>query len=100
VFSDKLIRRFYVDAFWQGSLVDRTTLLHVDGARCYLPDAWPVVLGYGDTLLDSTTMEVAGYTAAASEVTMARLLNDIHGRPEPGWFDGYMRQAHITEVPE
>ncbi len=37
-FTDRLIRRFLADAFRQGALVARWTVLHVDGGRCYMPD--------------------------------------------------------------
>jgi hypothetical protein len=82
---DPGISRFAADVFWQGALAARWTLLLVDGARSYLPD--PQRAGAG-----------SGWTAKASEIAFARLLQELVRRPA-GEFDRYLQSAGIAEVP-
>src|SRR5258708_31046853 len=92
---DKQITRFIVDAFWQGPLVARWYLRQVDGARCSLPDAYREYVKKGESLMD---YQGYAWTATSSEIALARLLNDLVGRPR-GDFDRYMEQAAIIELP-
>jgi hypothetical protein len=92
---DPSISRHAVDAFWQGALVARWTILIVDGARSYLPDPERAYVKTDDT---SRGYETVGWTAKASEITIARLLDGIV-RPS-GEFDRYFGSAGIVEVPD
>lgn len=83
---DSSISRFAVDAFWQGALVTRWTLLLVDGARSYLPDP-------------QRGSDGTGWTAKADEVGLARLLQELVRRPE-GQFNRYMEGAGIVIAPD
>ena len=99
-FPDKAIWRANADAFWQGALVARWTYLIVDGSRCSLPEIESVYDGIDEHPSDSSKWTFRGYRAKASEVAVARLLNDLVGRPEHGLFESYMSRAGITEVPD
>lgn len=81
-FPDQSISQFAVDAFWQGALVARWTLLLVDGARSYLP-------------VPERVADRSGWTASADEIALARLLQELVGRPA-GQFDSYMARAGIV----
>jgi hypothetical protein len=93
---DSKITRFLADAFWQGSLVARWSFLVVDGGRCYLPDPEREYLRTGDSAND---YEGGPWTAKASEVSLARLLNTLVHRPD-GEFSRYLGQSGIVEVPD
>jgi hypothetical protein len=93
-------RRAYADAFWQGALVARWTYLIVDGGRCYLPEIEPVYEGKDEDPEDSSKWHLRGYQAYTGDIAMARLLNDLVGRPEEGAFERYMEQASIAEAPD
>lgn len=95
IFPDRSIWRYAVDVFWQGALVGRRTVLNVDGGRCYLPDPDPVYVKTDDSLMGHM---IVGWTAKASAVAVARLLDSIV-RPSSE-FDRYFRQAGIAEVPD
>ncbi len=98
-FPDRTIRQFLADAFWQGAFVDRWTVLHVDGGRCYMP--YPNRFGVDtvESVVEGHDEGVA-WTARASHVALARLLNDIVRRPEPGMLERHMEQADVIEVPD
>lgn len=88
--------RLAVDTFWQGSLVARWAVLLVDGARCYLPDP---DRAYAKTDESLKGYQGFGWTAKASEIALARLLDGIsHGTASE--FDSYLGRAGIIEVPE
>lgn len=91
---DAKITRRLADAFWHGSLVARWGYLVVDGGRCYLPDPERDVRT-GDS---PTDLEVGPWTAKASEVALARLLNDLVLRLD-GEFARYFEESGIVEVP-
>jgi hypothetical protein len=98
VMPDKKVSRFIADGFWQGALVARWHLLAVDGGRCYLPDAEPMVVKTGEGFFDA---QAAGWTARASEVALAQLLNEVTPGMERGrsQFGTYLeRLAGIVEV--
>jgi hypothetical protein len=63
-----------VDGFWRGALVTRWPVLRVDGGKCYLLSPVPSVMATG-----ASDHEVAGYTMKASEVAVARLLQQLAG---------------------
>ena len=94
-FPDRSGYRVLVDAFWQGALVARWTVLLVDGGRSYLPDA---DRGYVKTGESITDYETVGWTAKASEIALARLLDRIARSMSE--FDRYLEQAGIVEVPD
>src|SRR5215469_7597637 len=81
VWPDRSMERFAVDAFWQGALVGRRTLLSVDGGHCYLPDAERAFVRAGDTPQGYMTV---GWTATASEIATARLVDELSGHSEFG----------------
>jgi hypothetical protein len=83
---DPGISRFAVDAFWQGALAARWTLLLVDGARSYLPDP-------------QRASDGSGWTAKTSEIALARLLQELACMPA-GEFERYLESAGIAEVPD
>jgi hypothetical protein len=93
---DNRITRHVADAFWQGSLGTRWHYLVVDGGRCYLPDPEREYTRVGESPLD---VEAGPWTAKASEIALARLLNELVQRP-PGEFNRYMDQSSIVEVPD
>lgn len=94
-FPDSSISRYAVDAFWQGALVARRTVLVVDGGGCYLPDPDPAYVKTDDSLMGH---QGVGWTAKASDVAVARLLDGVV-RPSSE-FDRYLDQAGIVEVPD
>jgi hypothetical protein len=94
VFPDRTMYRFAVDAFWQGALVARWTLLGVDGGLCYLPDADREIVQADSTPQGIMTI---GWLAKSSEIAVARLVDGLTGHRE---FDRFFRQARITEVPD
>ena len=96
VFPDPAIDRLLVDGFWRGALVARWTILAVDGHRSYLPDVDRADIKTGESLRDHQTF---GWTAPASDVALARLLQELLQRPA-GEFDRYMEQVGIVEVPD
>jgi hypothetical protein len=96
VFPDRSMYRYAVDAFWQGALVTRWTMLGVDGGRCYLPDADRGAVQTGESFRD---YETVAWTAKASEVAVARLLDRIIRGPSSE-FDSKLDQAGIVEVPD
>jgi hypothetical protein len=67
------IVRQVVDVFWRGALVSRWLVLLAGG--CYLPVPRASVVAVG-----ATDGEVAGLTVKASEVALARLLQQLAGR--------------------
>lgn len=93
VWPNRSMYRFAVDAFWQGALVARWTLLGVDGGRCYLPDAERAYVQADDTLHGFLTV---GWTAKPGEIAVARLVDTLSTHRE---FDRYFEQARIAEVP-
>jgi hypothetical protein len=94
-FADPSITRQAVDGFWRGALVTRWHVLSVDGHRCYLPDPHPA---HGKTGEGVGGVETVRWTAKASEVALARLLQAmVHGKG--GEFESYLARAGIVEVP-
>jgi hypothetical protein len=94
-FPDKSGYRLLVDAFWQGALVARWTILGVDGGRAYLPDVRQEYVKTGESITD---YENVAYSAKASEIALARLLDRIV-RGQSSEFDRCFEQAGIVEVP-
>jgi hypothetical protein len=92
---DRSISRYGVDAFWQGALVARWTMLVVDGGRAYLPDPDRAYIKTDDT---SMGYETIAWTAKASEVAIARLLDRMVR--SVGEFDRYFSDAGIVEIPD
>ena len=95
VFPDRGVDRLAVDAFWRGALVNRWTVLEVDGGRCYLPDPSRVTVKTGD---GPTDVETVGWEAPASEIALARLVNNL-SRTGGREFDSYLKQAEIRTIP-
>jgi hypothetical protein len=87
--------RLAVDAFWQGALVARWTVLLVDGARSYLPEVRSAYAKTGESARDYQRF---GWIATASDIAIAWLL-DLIVRPGRE-FDNYLEQARIVEVPD
>jgi hypothetical protein len=94
IWPDRSMYRFAVDAFWQGALVARWTLIGVDGGHCYLPDAGRVWVQADDSYQSILTV---GWTAKSSEIALARLVDNLTGHRE---FDRFFKQARIAEVPD
>jgi hypothetical protein len=95
LFPDPSIRRYAVDAFWQGALVARWTVLNVDGGRCYLPDPDPAYVKVDNSLMGHM---IVGWTAKASSVALARLLDSLIRSASE--FDSYFQRAGLAEVPD
>lgn len=97
LFPDKDIERRLVDGFWRGALVTRWTLLLVDGGRMYLPE--PGREGVQSGEMPGEGYEHIAWTAKASEIALARLVNGL-ANPWAAEFDGYLeRRAQIIEIP-
>jgi hypothetical protein len=97
IWPDRSITRHLVDAFWQGALVARWTVLLVDGARCYLPDPDRAYVRTDDSIQG---FETVGTTAKQSEVGVARLLHTIVHPGGGAEFDRYLEQAGAVAVPD
>jgi hypothetical protein len=95
-FPDRSIERLLVDGFWRGSFVTRWPVLSVDGDRCYLPYPLPAVAAGGAA---AGHHFVVGSRVKASEVALARLLQQLAGR-EDREFDTYLRQTGAVIVPD
>ena len=95
IWPDRTITRHVADAFWEGSLVSRWHYLVVDGGRCYLPDPDRGLLRTGGSADD---YETGPWTATASEVALARLLNAL--TPRVNEFSRYLEQSGIVEIPD
>ena len=95
-FPNRSIERFLVDGFWRGSFVTRWPMLSVDGDRCYLPYPLPAVAA-GRAAAGHHF--VVGSRVKASEVALARLLQQLVGR-EDREFDTYLRQTGAIVVPD
>ena len=95
-FPDRSINRLLVDGFWRGSFVTRWPVLTVDGDRCYLPYPLPAVAAAGAA---AGQHFVTGSRVKASEVALARLLQQLAGR-EDREFDVYLRRTGAVIVPD
>ena len=95
-FPNRSIERFLVDGFWRGSFVTRWPVLSVDGDRCYLPYPLPSVAA-GQAA--GAHHFVVGSRVKASEVALARLLQQLAGR-EDREFDSYLRRTGAVIVPD
>jgi hypothetical protein len=95
-FPNRSIERFLVDGFWRDSFVTRWPVLSVDGDRCYLPYPLPAVAAGGAA---AGHHFVVGSRVKASEVALARLLQQLAGR-EDLEFDTYLRQTGAVVVPD
>lgn len=95
-FPHRSIARQLVDGFWRGAFVTRWPVLEVDEGRCYLPYPRPAVAAEGRPPQGHF---VVGSTVHASEVALARLLQQLAGR-EDREFDQYLRQTGAVEVPD
>lgn len=84
------------DAFWQGALVARWWVLHVDEGACYLPQPFTEIVSTGQAI-GQPIMD----TAKASGVNLARLLQRLV-RPGAGAaeFERYWNESRLTEVPD
>jgi hypothetical protein len=95
-FPHRSIERQLVDGFWRGAFVTRWPVLEVDEGRCYLPYPRPAVAADGRP---PEGHFVVGSRVRASEVALARLLQELAGR-EDREFDQYLRQTGAVEVPD
>jgi hypothetical protein len=95
-FPNRSIERLLVDGFWRDAFVTRWPVLSVDGDRCYLPFPLPTVAAGGAAAEQHFT---AGWTVKASEVSLARLLQQLAGR-EDREFDSYLRRTGAVVVPD
>ncbi|WP_159096557.1 hypothetical protein [Miniimonas sp. S16] len=88
-YPDPSVRVFHIDVFWCGVLVDRESLVSVDGGRAYLPIGskrctnWQ---GFGHPKPETYEFD---YTATAWQTGLARL---IASNSE---LDSYMARAHV-----
>ncbi len=94
-FPHRSIDRQLVDGFWRGAFVTRWPVLEIDEGRCYLPYPHPAVADASA----SPGHFVVGSRVRASEVALARLLQQLTGR-EDREFDQYLRQTGAVEVPD
>jgi len=89
--KDQTLERRIVDAFWQGALVARWTILDLNSGYCYLPTPWLADL-------DEVTGRARGHSAKASDVALARLVNLLTRPSIP--FDRCLKETGIAEVPD
>ena len=94
-FPHRSIERQLVDGFWRGAFVTRWPVLEVDEGSCYLPYPRPAVAPDGAP----QGHFVVGSQVRASEVALARLLQQLTGR-EDREFDQYLRQTGAVSVPD
>ncbi|HVB45176.1 MAG TPA: hypothetical protein VNF47_21070 [Streptosporangiaceae bacterium] len=98
LFPDKSIERRLVDGLWRGALVTRWTVLLVDGGRMYLPE--PGREGVQSGEMPGEGYEHIAWTAKASEIALARLINGL-ANPWAAEFDHYLeKRAAIIEIPD
>jgi hypothetical protein len=95
-FPDRAVTRRLVDVFWRGSLVDRWTVLSVDGGRALLPDVDRFWVRTGDTAAD---FEHITWTVPALDGALARLLNVLAGH-QPDDLETALQIAGIIELPD
>jgi hypothetical protein len=95
-FPNPSIGRLLVDGFWRDSFVIRWPVLSVDGDRCYLPHPLPAVAAGGTA---AGQHFVLGSRVKASEVALARLLQQLAGR-EDREFDSYLRRTGAVVIPD
>ena len=83
---------FYVDVLWNGVVVDRHTLVGVDGGQAHLPLPTPEF----DQPI-SADSEANRYWVTTTERDLARLIHDIAGNPES--FDSYLNRVEFEVRP-
>ncbi|MEV0733313.1 hypothetical protein [Polymorphospora sp. NPDC050346] len=92
-FPDPKAYEAFGDIRFNGSVVHRAHLLHVDGSRAVLPTPRNEVAPSGAPF----GMERFAYSATESEVAFARLIDRISGHRS---FDDYLRRAGIVALPD
>lgn len=93
-FPDEQVTASFVDVLWNGMLVHRDQVLHVDGGRAILP--WP--RPWGTTEPGSRTPIAIGNQVTATELALARL---VHGfEHAPAQFDSYLERSGFVIDPD
>lgn len=94
-FPDPAVTRDLVDVFWQGSLVDRWTVLSVDGGRHLLPEVDRLWVKTGETMQD---YQHISWTATQQDLELTRLVAVLSGHRADD-VDTAVEQAGIVIVP-
>ena len=90
-FPDPTIRSQVVDVFYRGALVDRTSVISVDGGRAYVPQYKTVRTDAGEPhVFKDATFE---YRATRWNYYLTQLINQLAGHRD---FESYVVRSGIT----
>jgi hypothetical protein len=93
-FADRTVRLQFIDVLWNGMLIDRREVAHVDGHRGTLPHARPMVVDTGQHW-----PEAIGETTNPYDVQLARLTHVLAGGSLEE-FESHFRRSGIVEIPD